>query len=500
MSSTTTSSSSSSGINDQDDTGTLLPPTSINPSTPDQLVYINAITNVENVENEENGTIKTRAEKNYELIDKYRLDPGITLKTPLYGYFKQTSSQIDAVDMMFRIFTEELQVMGTSTTNEQGEETETLAYTEIQNNGSNTIYNFTIGYNVETGDIKIGYQQADLNLRIANFNSLVTEHMKEAIKNEHLLSAMASLILENIYLYGLDEIMHISGGLQGTFMMYYNRIFGTEGFHKDSMGNTSFVILNYTNEDILPSAMVALKKTPHLGGDVIKPRDLMQSIIDDLELSDCYGPQIIKRFDMKPYGSFGFYDSLFVHSSPYDITIHTDFSKYGLTFSSGQNIIPNNDDIRISDKNFNLFPPLSDYKNINTPRNFTRMMINTLPAELRNIDIEGFNVIHILKDNVDIIVQAAKVKNEAAKKCIPPEDLCPLFTNPNFNINNKTCTSTLGGSNKKKGANNKITKRKRILNKATKRKGKGRGKGKYNKMTKKKGKVGGRRSRSRRQL
>jgi len=372
------------------------------------------------------------------------IDTLIVPCVPIYGLFSQTPSQVTNVNLLFKMFSEYEDKMRVVTTSKKGKEISTSAAVELVNEGSNAICNFTLTFN-ERGIPNINFQYVDTDLK--KYNRPFTEHMNTATTLPQFLRAMGLLIIENIFLYGLDGVAKASHGCQGTFFMYYNRPLGGEGFHKDSTGNTSFVCLNYLNRGVLPSATILLNPTPiDKGGEFQNVDDRLSKIMEVIGNPHCTEAQITKRYNMGPYGTIGFNDLVVAHSSPFDETSKNVRSFSTLVTTPGQygESVPSPLSGRISGS---PHPPLESYPDANIPRNFTRMWINFKDPSVADNSVVAFPAYTISLYELEQIINNCRQKSMGAKKCLSVEELCASFIDPMHNPGTGTCSGSLSRSN-----------------------------------------------------
>lgn len=400
---------------------------------PDQLICVNTI-----------NPSHTNHEKVVSMTKK--IAPEIVPCVPIYGIFRQTDTQIYNVNSLFNMFSEyeDKMPVETNTITKEGTETTTSSALELVNEGSNAICNFTFKFDND-GKPVINFQYIDKDLIKYN-NTAFTKHMYEAINSQHFISAMGLLIVENIFLYGLDNLARESNGCQGTFFMYYNRPLGGEGFHKDSTGNTSFVCLNYLNESVLPSATLVLSNTPEITGELVNVNDTLELIMREIHIPHCDQIQIAKTYNMGPYGTIGFNDLVVAHSSPFDKTdtsvrqirpLVTSPGQYGHSFPSPL----------LSYMSSSPHPPLKEYTDVNIPRNFTRMWINFKDSSVAGDDVVAFPYENIGEDVVNAIILRCLEKKRRAQKCLSVEELCASFIDPMHNPGTGTCSASLSRNN-----------------------------------------------------
>ena len=402
---------------------------------PDQLICVNT-TNL--------------SSKNTEDIDKYasmrkNIDPAIVPCVPIYGLFTQTQSQIYNVESLFTMFSEyeDKMPVETSITTETGTETTTSSAVELVNEGSNAICNFTLIFD-PSGIPVVNFQYVDKDL--TKYNTPFTKYMIEATKSREFLRAIGLLIIENVFLYGLDGITKQSGGCQGTFFMYYNRPLGGEGFHKDSIGNSSFVCLNYLNKSVLPSAIMVLSNTPVITGELDKVDDILELIIREIDIPHCTEAQIAKTYDMGPYGTIGFNDLVIAHSSPFDKTdtsvkeIHPIVTSPGIYGQSVPSPLP-------SYISSSPHPRIKEYTDVSIPRNFTRMWFNFKDPSVAGAHAIGFPYETISLNELNNIIFRCRQRRMNAQKCLSMEELCTSFIDPIHNPGSGKCFTSLSRSN-----------------------------------------------------
>jgi len=426
-----------------DTTFRSIQPSPIPPADQDQLICVNTINS--------SSTNPEEMTKNDHMMEI--IDPDIVPCVPIYGLFSQTATQIKNTQNLFAMFSEYEHKMRVVTSSKKGKEISTSAAVELRNEGSNAICNFTLEID-DYNNIRIQYQYVDKDL--TKYNTPFTEHMNSATARDEFLHAMGLLIIENIFLYGLDGVTMASHGCQGTFFMYYNRPLGGEGFHKDSTGNTSFVCLNYLNTGVLPSATIVLHPTQSSSiastatssskkndsGEFDEVNDTLDKIIKIIDIPHCEDAQITKRYNMGPYGTIGFNDLVVAHSSPFDETSKNVRSFSALVTTPGPygQSVPSPLSGKISGS---PHPPLESYPDANIPRNFTRMWINFKDPSVAEKSVVAFPPITITSVELTYIITNCQQKSMRAKKCLSVEELCASFIDPIHNTGKGTCFRSL---------------------------------------------------------